>query len=316
MPAFPRSMPAFAAQFATEAACHAYLQAIRWPDGVICPRDGLAAVTYLATRGVWTCPNGHQTSVTAGTALHRARKPLCTWFWAAYLVATHTPGISALQLARQLRLRYETAYMMLQKLRAAMVNPEREPLRGVVEMDGTYIGSRKRGKPGRSYARGRYVVLAAVETRGARIGRVRLRRVRAESWGQVRRFVAKHVARGSTIRSDGLGAYVPLRRHGYGHVTVTGETSVDVAKRLRAVHLVFSNLKAWLLGTHHGVSGKHLQAYLNEFAFRFNRRRNPMAAFNAVLGIGTRVPAPTYRALYRAGWRDGWAHPNPQPAVG
>ena len=229
-------------------------------------------------------------------------------------MATHTPGVSAWQLHRQLGLRFETAYQMLQKLRAGMVNPEREPLTGTVEADETFIGGKRAGKPGRSRARGKYLVVAAVEVRGASAGRVRLRRIRSESAAQLGKFLNAHVRLGSAVRTDGLQSYKQATQ-GYRHVVVTGETSVAVAKKLPHVHRVFSNLKAWLNGTHHGVSGKHLQAYLNEFTFRFNRRKTPMAAFNAVLRIGTRVPGPTYRQVYRAGRKDGWRHPNPPKRV-
>jgi transposase-like protein len=141
-PTFPGSIVEFQRRFADEAACRAYLFESRWPGGYRCPRCGSGEVGVEHGRHLWQCKRcGHQTSVTAGTVMHKTRTPLTLWFWAAYLVATQTPGISAVQLQRQLGIsRYETAWLVLQKLRRAMVAPEREPLRGEVEVDETLVG--------------------------------------------------------------------------------------------------------------------------------------------------------------------------------
>lgn len=310
-PSFPTTLPAFARQFSTEEKCWDYLRRSRWPDGFVCPRDGIEGGSYISTRGLWECPNGHQTSVTSGTVMHRTKIPLCTWFWAAYLMATHTPGISAYQLARQLDLRYETAYMILQRLRVGTVNPGREKLRGRVEVDETYMWGHQAGKRGRGMAPGKSLVIAGVEVRGAHAGRVRLRRIRGVTARQVGIFLKAHIERGTQVVTDGHQSYRRLPSLGYPHKTIKGSSSVEVARQLVHIHRVFSNLKTWLNGTHHGVSGKHLQAYLNEFAFRFNRRRVPMAGFQTLLGLGSRVEGPTYEGLYRTGRKGAWRHPNP-----
>ena len=146
-PPFPRTLAEFRAWFPDETACRAYLARCRWPDGYRCPRCGHGQAFELPRRGLWQCKVcGHQTSVTGGTVLHRTRTSLREWFWAAYLVTTHTPGMFALQLQRQLGIRrYETAWMMLHKLRRAMVNAAREPLNGEVEVDDTWIGGPQPG---------------------------------------------------------------------------------------------------------------------------------------------------------------------------
>lgn len=313
---FPTSLPDFARRFSTEAACWEYLREARWPEGFVCPRDGLPGKSFITTRGHWVCQKGHHISVTSRTALHKTKQPLTLWFWAAYLMATSTPGISASQLARQLRLNYETAYMMLQRLRAATVNPGREPLHGAIEVDETIIGSRQKGIRGRKLGPNKSLVICAVETRNGHAGRVRLRRIRGATKGEISKFLEKHVSFGTLVVTDGWAAYRQLTGLGYRHKVIKGESSVDVAIQLTHVHRVFSNLKTWLTGTHHGVSGKHLQAYLNEFAFRFNRRRKPMAGFNRLLGIATVVPGPEYRKLYRSGEGNGWIHPNPPENLG
>jgi ribosomal protein L37AE/L43A len=165
------------ARFSDEEACRRYLVESRWPDGFRCPACGRDDALELPARLLWRCRAcGRDTSVTAGTVLHRTRTPLTQWFWAAYLVTTHTPGLSALQLQRQLGIgRYETAWTILHKLRRAMVRPGRDLLRGKVEVDETYVGGPEIGLRGGRQMGHKALVVAAVEARGAGSGRVRLK---------------------------------------------------------------------------------------------------------------------------------------------
>ena len=299
---FPKNIMQFAEWFPNEAACWNYLVEARWPAGFVCPKCGLPAYTFISTRNSFECQNGHQTSATAGTIMHRSKLPLLVWFWAAYLFATKTPGISATQLSRQLDIHYESAYMLLQKLRAATVNPERTKLSGYVEVDETTFGGKGKGGPGRSYEPDRSIIIVGVEARGTRIGRIRMRKIDDYKGRTLIKFIKDHIIKGSTIITDGFRGYNNVSESGYGHTVVSNRLHLVFA------HLIISNLKAWLIGTHHGVSGKHLQAYLNEFIFRFNRRRTPMAAFQTLLGIGSQVEAPEYREIYHAGEPGGWKH--------
>lgn len=310
---FPRTILEFQKQFSSKEACWHYLTKVRWPDGFICPRCGLDSVGFITTRGLWQCAQGHQTSVTSETVMYRSHLPLPHWFWAAYLVTTQTPGISAMVLSRQLGVGYETAYMILQRLRAGMVNPARSKLKGAVEVDEAYIsaGSTRAAKRKAGRGTSKPMVIAAVENMGKTAGRVRLRRIGSATEENIRAFITDHVEPGSTIITDGLNAYANVSRWGYKHVVRVGENSEEVAKQLVHVHRVFSNLKAWLVGTHRGVSSKHLQGYLNEYTFRYNRRGNPQAAFLAVLGISAHRAGPTYEGIYSAGEPPGWIHPNP-----
>jgi transposase-like protein len=243
---------------------------------------------------------GHQTSVTAGTVLHRTRVPLCLWFWAAYLVATHTPGMSAVQLQRQLGLRrYETAWVVLQKLRRAMVRPERDRIRGVVEVDESYIGGTEEGRRGgRQRDSSKAIVVAAVEVKGQGSGRVRMASVEDVSAASLVPFVLSAVEPGSIVRTDGWRGYDPLTKAGYVHQPKTVGKAKNASISFPRVHRVFSNLKNWLVGTHHGVGKKHLPNYLNEFVFRFNRRKTPMAAFQSLLGLAGHHQPTTYKMLY------------------
>lgn len=283
-PAFPRTLPEFTRLFPDDATCWRYLIACRWPHGFVCPRCAESRHYFVERRRVFECAAGHQTSVTAGTVLHRTKMPLTTWFWGAYLATTHTPGQSALQFARQLDLRYETAFQMLQKLRAGMVNPERSRMTGIVEVDESYIGGRQAGPGGRG-ARGEAMIVGAIERRDAnRAGRLRLRQIGSATSDHLLRFIEDSCEPGTVILTDSLNSYLALKDTSYKHIQIKGETQMEIAEGLPHIHRVFSNLKAWLIGTHHGVSPKHLQAYLNEFTFRFNRRRIPMAAFQTALG--------------------------------
>lgn len=301
-PDFPRTLAEFQARFATEGACRDYLAASRWPDGYRCPACGHPEAIELAERRLWQCRAcRQQTSVIAGTVLHRTRLPLTQWFWAAYLVTTHTPGVSALQLQRQLGLpRYETAWTMLQKLRRAMVRPDRTPLQEKVEVDETYVGAPEVGLRGGRELRHKALVVAAVEVRGQGSGRVRLRVVPDASGPVLTGFVRANVAPGAIVVTDGWPSYAPLASLGYRHRPRPQRAPKRAGKLLPRVHRVFGNLQTWLRGTHHGVGHKHLQAYLDEFTFRFNRRRTPMAAFQTLLGLGTQQPPTTYKMLYRA----------------
>ncbi len=303
-PDFPKTILEFQRRFSDEAACRAYLFASRWPDGFRCPACGSEQVTALPRRLLWQCSAcRHQVSVTAGTVLHKTRTPIHLWFWAAYLTSTGTPGISAWQLQRQLGLRrYETAWMMLHKLRRAMVAPERSPLTGLVEVDETYVGGHDAGRrSGRDSLGTAAIVVVAIEVRGNGSGRVRMEVLGDLSAGSLCGFVEDNVATGSTEKTDAWQGYKRLARLGYDHQPksqraglVVGE---DIGEMLPRVHRIISNLKTWLRGTYRGVSEHQLQAYLDEFVFRFNRRRTPMAAFQTLLGIGASLPPTTYAEI-------------------
>ena len=317
---FPRSLPEFQRLFPDDAACAAYLERARWGNGFVCSYCGATGEPYrYSTRlGVLCCRRcRRETRLTSGTVMERTHTPLSVWFWAAYLVASQTPGMSAVQFQRQLGLsRYETAFQILHKLRVGMVRPDQDRIGGkpdeVVEADETYVGGRTRGK-GRG-VHGRVLVAGAVEVRqrqvdsdlnkrrtGRYAGRVRLAVVPDRSAKSLGGFVESNVAPGASIITDDWSGYASLTRLGFLHSAVAERGDMQVAETfLPIIHLVFSNLKTWLRGTHHGVSPQHLQAYLNEFTFRFNRRFYPFNAFRSLLGIASGVTSPTYAETYAA----------------
>ena len=307
---FPATVLEFQQWFSDEKACVDYLYQSRWPDGFVCPKCGSRRCPYSieAYRRLECAGCKHQTSVTAGTVMHGTRIPLRVWFNGAYLVTTHTPGFSALQFQRQLGIKtYETAFQMLHKLRSAMVRPGQDRIHGDVEVDETFIGAKKPGKRGRGAA-GKVMVVGGVEVLGRkegkrRLGRLRLQVVADGSAASLVGFVLNNVEIGSVVRTDGLITYGGLAEKGYAYKVVK-------TRELEHIHKTFGNLKTWLEGTHHGVSEKHMQAYVNEFVFRHNRRRTPMAAFQTILGLATRTEGHTYEQLYAAGQKGRWRHPN------
>ncbi|HLX63757.1 MAG TPA: IS1595 family transposase [Planctomycetota bacterium] len=310
---FPKTDKEFMRRFANDdQACWEYLVQLRWPDGFVCPECGAGERNFIESRGLFVCENGHQISVTADTVMHRTHLPLSDWFIAAWHVTTQTPGMSSVVLARKLGIKQESAFTMLHRLRAGMVRPERELLSGTVEVDETFVnaGRLKEVRAGRGS--GQVIVVAAVEIIDKYTGRVRLKAIESASEKNLMDFIQDNVAEGSMLVTDGWSGYRNAKDYGYGHHVVMGENSKEVAKNMPHIHNVFSNLKAWLIGTHHGVSSKHMPAYLNEFVFRYNRRGNPMRSFAALLGISAASEGPEYEELYSVGEEAGWVHPNPE----
>ena len=268
---YPRTLAEFERRFATEAACRAYLAQLRWPEGVICPRCQ-GRTGWTATRARWVCAAcGYQASVLAGTIFQDTHSPLTLWFRAIWWVTSQKTGASALGLQRVLGLgSYETAWTWLHKLRRAMVRPGRDRLTGRVEVDETYLGGARPGKRGRGAA-GKALIVVAAQAEGQGIGRIRMRRVPDASGARLQPFILEAIARGSVVHTDGWEGYTGLDRNGYVHeVTVRKAGATELLPR---VHRVVALLKRWLLGTHQGaVSHAHLDYYLDEFTFRFNRR--------------------------------------------
>lgn len=266
-------MTEFQDRFRTEADCLAYLEKIRWPDGFCCPhcKHGEAGRTV---RGLWQCRKcRRQVSVTAGTIFQDTRKPLRQWFQAVWHVTNQKHGVSALGLQRALGLgSYPTAWNWLHKLRRAMVRPRRERLSGLVEVDEVFVGGVKPGKPGRGAAGKTLVLVAAQEVGPREIGRIRLRRIPDASMMTLHEAVEECVEPGSTVRTDQWRGYNSLDAIGYER-TIARKDAIVGEDALPLVNLVASLLKRWLLGTHQGaVHPSHLDYYLDEFTFRFNRR--------------------------------------------
>ena len=266
------SLSEFLQRFPSEDECFQYLAKKRWPSGFRCPRCGHDAAYYLSTYKRYQCTAcRHQISLTAGTVFHKLRQPLVTLFWAVYLIATSKKGLSAMELQRKLGFRsYRTSWTLLQKIRSAMASYQAFPLTGAVEVDETYIGGRRPGKRGRG-AEGKSLVAAAVETTRRTMGRAYLRIIEDASLNSLQSFVKTHVTPGVTVTSDAFKSYTFLAQD-YVHIPVVRSLQGTETETLPKVHIVIANLKMWLRGTYNCLPSKHLQKYLDEFIFRFNRR--------------------------------------------
>ncbi len=327
---YPRTLAGFYRQFPDDAACFDYLVETRLPGGFRCPGCGSGDAILLTERRTFACRSCRKhTSATAGTTLHKSKVPLHAWFQAAWLMTSLAPGISALQLSRQLGLRFATTWLLLHKLRRATVNPEREPLRGEIEMDDAWIGGAQAGLKGGHQRAGRNAlqVVVAVERRSdTSLGRVRMGVIASDDAKTLGAFVAASIAPGSTVFSDAHRGY-PADPAAYTHRPLSQRAMKrQTGKHTSAapgVDRVISNLKTWLKGTHHGVGADHLDAYLDEFVFRFNRRHNRAAGFASLLGLTTEVPPTTASAISpfsaiakrrgRSTGQTGLIHRNPPP---
>lgn len=268
---YPRTLAELEQRFSSDETCRQYFIALRWPEGFVCSRCGGKTV-WMIGQSRWLCAScRYQASVTAGTVFQDSHLPLPTWFQAMWHVTSQKNGVSALGLQRVLGLgSYKTAWAILHKLRRAMVRPGRDRLHGTVEVDESYWGGEEKGGIGR-LTKDKALILVAAEVDGQGIGRIRMHRVLDLTSTTLQGFIGQVIEPGSTVRTDGLPAYHGLT--GYVHDRQVQRRQADGEHLLPRVHRVISLLKRWLLGTHQGaIHHEHLDAYLDEFTFRFNRR--------------------------------------------
>lgn len=315
----------FQAWFPDEESCYRLLLDRRWPNGFVCPKCGTQNATRLDSRGfTFACKDcGTQTSATAGTIMHRTKLPLRAWLCAAHLMATHSNGMSARQLAGKIGISYPAAWLLEQKLRRAMVDPGRDPLDGVIEIDQTEMPFHDLEEPGKPLKEGRILVIGAVEVRdrttgkaqkpkalGAKYldtlsGRCRMAVTPCNEKRHIHAFIKANIAPGATLVSDGHASYTGLA--GYRHdPRVIGNMAAHIP--LHWIHRVFALLKRWGLGTYHGFRREHIDTYLNEFVFRYNRRFYRHVSFETVLGLSAdHAPMPYWDIINRD--NPGKGHP-------
>ena len=278
---YPTTWVQFLDWFHSEQACRDYLEKLRWPDGLICPKCEASDQVARNSRGRLICPScRHQTTATAGTIFDKTRTELRVWFTAIWTITSQKHGISALGLQRVLGLgSYETAWTMLHRLRRAMVRPDRDLLHGEVEVDETYLALTDRITPivaaGRKSNTTKVLVVIAVEMLQPKgFGRIRIRQIAHGNHEHLMSFVRESIRPGAVIHSDGSPAYRKLDDIGYGHrKTVHLGSDTPAHESMPGVHRVASLLQRWMMGTHHGaVQPGQLDYYLDEFVFRFNRR--------------------------------------------
>lgn len=317
LPEFPENLIEFQRMFPNESECLRYLERVRWPNGFACPKCGTPGEPYRFQKRprVLKCHSClYETSLTAGTVMHRSKTSLHAWFWAAYMIATQTPGVSALEVKKRLGIaRYETAFQLLHKLRAVMVRPNRDKIgeEWPLEMDITYVGGKH--KSGTQGLTDKAPVIIAVEIRRNEIraprtgkilqrglaGRIRMQKLPNKRAESVDKFAQECLAPGATIVTDDGAEFADLRTLGFKHrpVVMRGDRK-KMDRHLPMVSTVTANVKTWIDGTFHGIWKAHMQAYLNEFMFRFNRRFYRQMSFRTLLGLGANHHGQTYEALY------------------
>lgn len=273
MSEYPETVREFRAWFPDDAACRAYLERIRWPHGPQCPRCEQSEIWVMKPPFHRCAACRHDFTVTAGTLFADTRLPLSLWFEAIWHVVNQKQGASALGVQRVLGVSYPTAWRWLHKLRRAMVRPGRDRLNGTVEVDEMYLGGEKPGKRGRGAA-GKALVLVAAQADGSRIGRIRLMRIANASQAVLTPTVQGFVEPKSQVLTDDWEGYRGLVKAGYNHEAVR-KSAVVGENLLPRANRVASLLRRWLLGTHQGaVAHSHLDYYLDEFVFSFNRRHS------------------------------------------
>lgn len=309
----PPSLADFMASFPDDYACAEHLARKRWPGGFACPRCGSRRGWRLEARPwLWECAGKgerpgcrRQTSVISGTVMQGTHLPLRTWFIAAYLMATHSNGMSALQLQAKLGVgSYKTAWSLLHKLRHAMVDPARKPLGSdmEVEVDESSIPYRTADEPptggqGRSPV-GKLFIIGAVERGiGRKAGRIRLARLARIDKAHIHPFVLASTAPGTIVHTDWNQAYAGIPERHWQPRNLSGRNELPAHITFERIHRVFTLVKRWGIGTFHGFREKHLDAYLNEFVFRWNRRRSFRTTMDTILGLVMAKPPVPYRGI-------------------
>ena len=281
----PKTLIDFMEMYKTEEDCRQALFHHKWPEGFVCPRCGHGQAYAHKKRLLYECAScGHQTSLTAGTVLHKTRVDLKKWFLAIYLMSQTKKTISAAELSRQLGIAPQTAWTMRRKITEAMARREGDMITGVVEMDESLVGGVSKGKRGRGAAGKTPVAVMAGVSPGGGLIRVHMQALGGVSGLSLEGAAQDHIAPGADIVTDGLLAYRDLPSLGYRHrFEVIGSSRVDAATTLPWVHVTISNFKRWVLDMFHGVSSKHLQSYLDEFCYRLNRRKQRTDLFRRLL---------------------------------
>ncbi len=266
------SLLEFKKRFGNERACQNALEKMRWPEGFKCPKCAYTKASRIKTRRLLQCSKCHfQVSLTSGTIFHKTRTPLQKWFWAIYLVSQDKGGVSAMRLSKQLELGYKTAWAILHKIREAMAQRDNGyTLSGFIEMDDAFFGGAAKGRRGRGAAN-KTPVLVMVESKGEHAGFIAMQTVESLERPRIETLVKKHIDPAQRLRTDGYKSYAGLTEMGHSH-DGTPVPPKKASEDLPWVHTAISNAKRFLLGTYHGVSHKHLQRYLDEFCYRFNRR--------------------------------------------
>ena len=288
----PLTLTAFIERFGTEEACRTYLRDLRWPDGVRCPKCNQERPYLISTRHLWECRACHyQFSVMVGTVMQDSKLPLRSWFLAIFLDSQSKRGISALELQKQAGICYESAWYLLRRIRSAMSQRDRDHLlSGLIELDDAYFGGVCEGRYGRGIGQSKAAVAVAINDEGYPTY-AKIRVVNAFTQDDINDSMVAVAEQGSTFLTDGLGAWRGLDQVGFEHKPEANANVPEGVEPFPCVHTLISNAKAWLAGTLHGLGATYLQDYLDEFCFRYNRRKIEHRLFERlVLAVGRSRP--------------------------
>ncbi len=279
----PLTLSNFNKQFKTEKECERYLFNIRWPKGYVCARCDERQYSVIKSRNLYRCKKcRYQVSLTVDTVMHRTMTPLIVWFWAIFLLACDKRGHSALSISKELGVSYWVAWTLLQKIRHAMGQQDKKyKLRGIVELDEAYFGREQRdGKRGRGTEKSKVLVAVSTDESKKHAGFVKMSVVSHLDTDTVNMFVKDNLEPECTVQTDGLNIYNALTESISLHERFL---IINGAEPLPWVHTIISNAKAFISGTYHGLGPKHLQSYLDEYCYRFNRRFWENQLFNRLL---------------------------------
>lgn len=292
------NLPRLVEMFGSDAKCRARLVKLRWPNGVNCPRCECKSISTIAERNQYDCTDcRYQFSATSGTIFHDSHLPLVKWFMAVFLMAESKKGISALQMKRTLGVAYQTAWHLCHRIRSAVRDANAELLRGIVEIDETYVGGKMRGM-GRGYKANKSIAIGAVQ----RGGKIRLQVIDHATKATLHKFIADNTAPDTeAIYTDQLPAYIGIADEDTRHESVnhSKEEWVRGDVHTNGIESVWSLLKRSIVGAFHRVSMKHLDAYLDELEHRFNNRKNEFMFRDTLLKLVTAAKLP-YRELVKA----------------
>ena len=273
----------FQRRFSTEEKCHRYLLRKRWPDGFVCPKCGHSQASWISTRKLFQCSKcRRQVSVTAGTIFHKTRTPLVKWFWMIYFLSNNKTGVSVMYLQGLLGISYKTAWSMAHKIRKAMEDRDGlYQLSGIVETDDSLFGPKKvKGKRGRGAGKKTNVIVSVQLNSKKRPIFACMNVVESLDQAHIKDAIKRHIQPGTQTRTDGLNLYQALKECEYEHQAEIVGSPEKAPEKFPWVHILIGNVKGILRGVHHGVYDKHLQAYLSEFCYRFNRRFHPYESFD------------------------------------
>lgn len=286
--------------FKSEQECREKLFRMKWPNGFRCPRCGHVEYYFLETRKLYQCKGcKHQTSVTAGTIMHRTKIPLIKWFWAIFLVSNDKRGISALALSKQLNSYYRPTWLMLSKIRVAMKDRDSMyKLKGLIEIDEVMIGSSSEGKGKAGRGSDKTPVIVAISTNGESVFYAKMNSVKSVNQEEIRKLIIANIVEDQIVKTDGFSAYKIIEKMGIKHEThIVSKSTQKAHDLLKWVHVIGGNLKAWLNGTFHGIDKKHLSSYLDEFCYRLNRRFHEEELFDRLLMACVESKGITYTEL-------------------